>query len=150
MDDLTDGREDPPFLTQLAVFLPNRLGALMSMTRCLETLGLSLRAVNIIDAVDHAVARLLVDRPRLATEALQAEGYSVVQSDVLGVALPPNGVRQVLQALLLAELNVHYVYSLAAGSGSMEVLALHVEDPEAAARVLSEKGIELIGQDDLE
>jgi len=151
MPDVAHRRAEPPVIKQLAVFLPNRLGALLSMTRCLDTLGLAIRAVNIIDAADHAVARLLVDRPTLAKEALLAEGYSVVETDLLGVALPRGGgVRQVLQALLLAELNIHYVYSLIGGASGTPVLAVHVEDPAAAARVLAEKGFELIGQDELE
>jgi len=108
MDEPHDDPSAPPLIKQLSVFVANRLGALLTVTRCLDAYGLELRAINIIEAADHAVFRLLVDRPGLAKETLQSEGYSVFESDILGVALPSttsDGIRRVLSALLLAELN---------------------------------------------
>ncbi len=153
MDDLDhDSAGSPPLVKQLSVFVANRLGALLTVTRCLDAYGLEVRAISIIEAADHAVFRLLVDRPGLDKETLQSEGYSVFESDILGVALPSttsDGIRRVLSALLLAELNVHYVYSLVLPTTNTPVLAVHVEDIEAAAQILGEKGLELIGQEEL-
>ncbi len=156
MDDLIDDSSGgPPVIKQLSVFVANRLGALLKVTRCLDAYALSIRSISIVEAADHAVFRLLVDRPGLAMETLRSEGYSVFESDILGVALPSSsmtsdGIRQVLSALLLAELNVHYVYSLITATTNTPVLAVHVEDLEAAARALTEKDLELIGQEELE
>lgn len=150
MFDVTEGRSDPPRIAQLAVFLENRVGALLALTRSLDGLGLSLASVSVIDSVDHAVARLVVERPELAYETLRADGYSIVESELLGVALPDGmGIRGVLSALLLAELNVHYLYPLVTSSSLGAVLAVYVEEPEAATRVLNEKGYELIAHDEL-
>jgi hypothetical protein len=154
MENLDSGSfSSPPVIKQLSVFVPNRLGELLKVTRCLDAYGLSIRSISIVEAADHAVFRLLVDRPGLAMETLRTEGYSVFESDLLGVALPAmdsDPIRRVLSALLLAELNVHYVYSLLAPTTNTPVLAVHVEDLDAAVRALSEKGLELIGQEELE
>ena len=153
MFDIAEDRSDRPRIHQLSVFLPNRVGALLSVTRCLDVLGLRICSLNIADAADHAVARIVVDRPELALDGLAAEGHAVVETELLAVALPPeqrDAVRRVLTCLLMAELNVYYVYALIAGAGGQAVLALLAEDLEAASRVLLEGGFELVGQEQLE
>ena len=145
-DDLTRKR-----ITQLSIFLENRLGALLGVTRVLEAQNINICALSITDAADHAVVRLVVDRPSLASASLQAEGYHIIEADLLGVSLPPTkvgGFRKVLTALARAELNVHYVYAVISG-GQAAVIAFHVEDMDRAARVLVESGLSLVGQDDL-
>lgn len=152
MFDVAERRDDAPLIRQLSVFLPNRVGALLGVTRVLDGLGLRICALAISDAADHAVARLVVDQPSLACDALGAAGHAVVETELLGVVLPReerDGVRRVLQRLLMAELNVHYLYPLIPGTSGRSVLALHVEDTTAAARVLTEGGLELVGPDDL-
>ncbi len=137
-------------IKQISVFLPNRLGALLAINRALDSADIRILAVSILDAADHAVARLVVDQPTLARELLTTEGHSVVETDLLGVVLPQGvGIRRVLTAVILAELNVHYIYSLMVMSKERPVLALHVEEPAAAARVLLEEGMGLLNQDDL-
>jgi hypothetical protein len=152
--EIAEEQTDPriPTIKQLSIFLPNRVGALLAVTRCLDAFALRICALQIMDAADHAVVRLVVDRPGLAQEALLTEGYAVVESDLVGVALPDtgsDGIRRVLQALLLAELNVHYVYPLITGAMTQPILAVHVEDIESAVAVLSDKGLDIIGQDEL-
>jgi hypothetical protein len=135
---------------QLAVFLPNRLGALLGLNRTLEAADIKVRAISILDAADHAVVRLVVDQPTLAAEILKTEGYGPVEAEVLGVALPPGAsIRKLLTSVIAAELNIHYLYSLMAPVGGRNVLALRVENADAAAKNLLAHGMQLISQDDL-
>lgn len=140
-------------LKQLSVFLENRLGMLLGVTKVLEVQQVNICAVSIVDAADHAVVRMVVDKPTLAAAALAAEGYHLIATDLLGVALPaskPGGMRRVLQALLMAELDVNYIYAVTTGRLSQRaILALHVDDLDRASRVLAEKGFELVSQDEL-
>ncbi len=144
--------QSTPAIKQISIFLENRLGALLGVTRVLEAQKININAVAISDAADHAVVRLIVDKPTLAAAALAADGYHMITTDVLGVALPagrPGGMRRVLQALLMAEMNVHYIYAVATKGAHKSVLALHVEDITKAARVIREHDIELVTQDEL-
>jgi hypothetical protein len=137
---------------QLSIFLENHIGALLAVTRVLEAQDITICALSIADAADHAVVRLVVDRPSLAAAALQADGYHLVQSDLLCITPPPGkgiGMRRVLQALLAAELNVHYIYGVITAGRHRPALALHVEDIERAATTLCEHGLQLLSQDDL-
>lgn len=139
-------------IAQLSFFLPNRLGALLKATRGLDAEGIRICALSILDAADHAVVRMVVDRPADAKNALSTEGYSVFETDLLGVALPGEkelGIGKVLSALLMAEVNIHYIYPLMVRAGVHPVIALHVDDLRAATKVLRQKGLDLIGQDDL-
>jgi len=148
----TTNDQGSPRITQLSIFLENRLGALLGVTRVLEAQQVNICAVSITDAADHAVIRMVVDRPSLASASLQAEGYHILESEILGVALPAarvGGFRKVLAALARAELNVHYVYAIVTQGPAGAVLALHVEDMERAGRVLAESGLTLVAQDQL-
>lgn len=141
-----------PRIKQLSIFLENRLGALLPITRILDRHSIHVCAIDIRDGTDYAVVRLVVDRPTLAEAALSAEGYRVFMTDLLGVAMPHGrgiGIRKVLSALLLAELNVHYLYAVVTHSRHHDVLAVHVEDMDRAAETLKQHDLTLISQDDL-
>ena len=138
-------------ITQISVLLPNRLGALLSLNRTLDAVEIKIMAISILDASDHTVVRLVVDQPTLAREILTTEGYSVVETELLGVVLPAGvGFRRVLTAVIMAELNVLYLYSLMVTREGRPVLALKTEDPGSAAAVLLDKGMRLLNQDDLQ
>jgi hypothetical protein len=125
---------------------------LLRSTRCLEAQNVRICAVSILDAADHAVVRMVVDRPAVAKEALEGEGHQVYEAELLGVALPTEKgveIRKVLSALLLAEVNIHYIYALMVQANGHPVIALHVDDIRSAAKVLRDQGLELIGQDEL-
>jgi hypothetical protein len=148
----TEDRSSPR-IKQLSVFLENRLGALLGVTRVLEAQQVNINAISIMDAADHAVVRMVVDKPTLAAAAMAAEGYNLITTDLLGVALPaskPGGMRKVLQALLMAELDINYFYAVASSkSGPRAILARHVPEMERAGQILAERGFELISQDEL-
>ena len=142
-----------PRIKQLSVFLVNRVGALQRLVTTLEEAGVHLCAVSILDAADHAVVRIVVDRPGNALEAMAHAGYSVFETSLLGVAIPNEGdfgIRRVLASLLRAELDVRYVYSLLIQSADRQILAVNVEDLEEASKILEREGFDLIHQDDIE
>ena len=142
-----------PRIRQISVFLENRLGALLSVTRTLEDEQVNVWGMSITDAADHAIVRLIVDRPSMAAAALGAGGYHIMDSELIAVALPASkvgGMSRLLKALLMAELNVNYMYAFVPGTGAQRAaVAIHVEDPERAARALVESGLALVGQDEL-
>jgi hypothetical protein len=150
MADVAEQQASDHRIKQVSVFLPNRLGALLSVTRILERFDITLLAVSILEAADHAVARLVMCKPTLAREALVAEGYNVVETDLLGIVLPPGvKLRRLLSVLLSAEINVHYMYPLLTPTKGRNVIAMHVEEPDSAARTLIREGMRVVNQDDL-
>jgi hypothetical protein len=142
-------------ITQLSMFLENKLGALRRVLTILEEAHVRACALSILDAADHAVARMVVNRPGPAREALQTAGYSVFETEVLGVALPGKEqedfeVGRLLSALLVSEINVKYLYALIIQVDGRPVIAVRVDDMDAAARVLTKAGLTLVGQEDID
>ena len=141
-----------PRIKQLSCFLENRVGALQRLVSMLDEKGVHVCAISILDAADHAVVRLVVDRPGVAMEVMNRAGYSVFETELLGVTFPPGqdvGIRKVLGSLLRAELNVKYIYSLIVQHIDRPILAVNVEDLEEAGRVLERAGFPLVHQDEI-
>jgi len=141
-----------PRVRQLSFFLPNRVGALLGVARKLEELNVHICAISILDSADHAVIRMIVDRPSLAKEALMERGLNVFETELVAVELPIErgiGLPRILAALLMAEVNVHYIYSLIVQSNSHSVVAFHVDSTETAGQVLKQQGLILVSQDQI-
>jgi hypothetical protein len=150
--DTAKDRVDPR-IQQISFFLPNRLGALRRAFAALESKSLRIGGISTLDATDHAVVRVVVDKPETALQILTAEGYGACSTDVLGCALPPGpdyGVLRVLSVLVAGEVNVEYAYSLILRTpDGHPVLALQVDDLEMAGRVLGSHKFTLVGQNQL-
>ncbi len=141
-----------PRIRQISFFLQNRVGALLGVARRLEELNIHICAISILDSADHAVIRMVVDRPSLAKEALLEKGLNVFETELVGVEVPIErgiGLPRILTALLQAEVNVHYIYSLIIQSNTHPVVAFHVDTLETAAQVLKQQGLVLVGQDQI-
>lgn len=141
-----------PRIRQVAFFLTNRLGALRRAVQMLEEHDIRVGGISVLESADHAVVRLVVDRPDGALELLTGAGYGGCVTEVLGVGLPPGprfGMQRVLSVLLGAEVSLWYVYALILQADGHPVLVLQADDLEMAGRVLRTNGFPLIGQDDL-
>lgn len=141
-----------PKIVQLSIFVENRVGLLLRLTRHLESRRVHICALSIIDTADTAVIRMVVDNIPAAKKALLERNVTCYEADLIGVALPIErgvGITHVLSTLLRAEINVHYVYSLITRAQGNAVMALHVDSHEAAVKALVEAGLPLIGQDDI-
>ena len=141
-----------PRIQQVSFFLPNRVGALRRALHLLEARGVRIGGVVILDAADHAVIRLVVDRSEAALEALVAEGYGGCITEILGAAMPPGprfSIQRVFAVLLGAEVNVEYAYALVMQADGCSILALQADDLTTAGHVLRRNGFVLVGQDQL-
>jgi hypothetical protein len=137
---------------QLSFFLPNRVGALLGVARKLEELNIHICAISILDSADHAVIRMVVDRPALAKEALLERGLNVFETELVAVEIPIErgiGLPRILSALLMAEVNVHYIYSLIVQANAHPVVAFHVDALDTAHQVLKQQGLILVSQDQI-
>lgn len=143
-----------PFLMQVSFFLANKVGSLERVVHELDRAQVAIQGLSILDAHDHAVVRMIVDRPEKAETALVAKGHKVCSTRVLGVAVSaqPDAVSRLLNCLLRAELNVFYTYALITRHGSSDdtIVVLHPDDVDTATRVLRAAGFPMVTQRDLE
>lgn len=124
---------------QLSVFLENKPGVLARVCQALAEKDVNIVGFSVSDSVDHAVFRIVVDDPAVATHVLGEGGALVVGTRVLAVKLPnrPGAVQQVAEMLAEADINIEYAYG--AGDGAQGLVFLRVSDVEKAQVLL--KGV---------
>lgn len=125
--------------TQLAVFLDNRPGMLARTCQALAKAQINLLAMSILDTVDYAIVRLIVDKPKDA-EAVLSRLPAIVQAREVIVVDVPNTVgalAQIAEQLAEAGINIEYAYCTASASQSSGTLVLRTNDLEATINALS-------------
>jgi len=142
---------DYPGCRQLSVFLENRVGQLLRIARLLEDEPVHILGLSADASVDCAILRLLVDDPEAAQQILADARFAVAESDVLVVALPAGrrGMLTVCTALIAAEVNINYVYTVWATAERLPCLAIQVDDVQSAVPVLQLKKFRVLDQSEL-
>ncbi len=136
---------------QIAVFLPNRPGAFVSILDLLRTSHSVVLGLSVQDSIDNTVVRLIVNDPDTVETLFIEKGIPFNSTDLLVVALR-DGAEQMpdcLRALLKAETNIHFIYPLLSKPEGHAALALHVEDNHFGQTVLSKAGFKVLRQEDL-
>lgn len=148
MDVSTTTSSDP--VKQFSVFAENRVGRLHDLTALLKANNVHIIALTVLDTTDSAIVRLIVDDPEKARELMINNDFPFGESDVLAVEInDESDLKQVLAALLVAEINIHYIYSFLKRPGDRTALALNVEDTDVAAQSLGLHGFKVLTQRDI-
>jgi hypothetical protein len=135
---------------QFSVFTENRVGRLFDLTSLLAMHNVHVMAVSVLDATENAVVRLIVDDPDQTRGLLVNNDFPYSESDILAVELSgETGLKQVLAALLEAEINIHYVYAFTKRPEGRTAFALHVEDLDIGAQALGHRGFKVLAQRDI-
>jgi len=147
----TRSSQQQPLVRQFSVFLENKVGALLDLTRTLSESGVHVCGISVVDTADAAVVRIVVDDPELCHEALGKAGIAANESNVAVVEMPrgPEKLDSVLRCLVAAEVNIQYTYSLMVRPHDKALLALNCEDPDFARDVLVKAGYRVLGQKDI-
>jgi hypothetical protein len=150
VEEQTSRRFQPPYNVQFSVFLDMRVGKLLELLEVFQGQALTLAAMTVIDATDHAVIRVLTSHSVLARRLLQRHNLPHSEADVLVVELPDTqSMSQLSTCLLNAELNIHYVYPLLVRPRGHPAIALHVDDHVLAGQILRRQLFTLLGENDL-
>ena len=138
-------------VVQFSVFLENKVGALLDLTKTLSDANVHICGISVLDTSDSAVIRMVVDDPQRARQVLHEAEEMFTECPILCVEMPqgPEKLDRVLRALLAAEINIFFCYSLMVRPHSHAVLALHVEDDDYAAHVLNKAGFKVLMQEDI-
>lgn len=140
-----------PSLRQFGVFMENRVGCLHDLLRQVERHDLRVAALSIVDSVDHAVARLILNNYERGLELLNFSNQKVFETDVLGVELPDvdQPYTALCAAMMKAELNIYYIYPMQYRGNGRGGAVMHVDEIDEALRVLKSSGLNAITENDL-
>ena len=136
---------------QLSIFLENRVGQLLRLTKLLESERVRILGVSVDGKVDCAIARMIVNDPDTATQMFADSGFPVSECEMLVVELPVGrrGMMAICAALIGAEININFLYPLWADEERPQSLAIQCDNLPLAATVLREKGFTVLSQNDI-
>lgn len=135
---------------QFSVFVQNRVGRLFDLTAILKGNDVHVMAITVLDTTDSSIVRLVVDDPDKARELMINNDFPYTECDVLAVEINDESqLRDVLAALLEAEINIHYIYSFIKRPEGRSALALNVEDSDVASQALAHRHFRVLMQRDI-
>ncbi len=142
-----DGRA----VRQYSVFLANRVGALMEVVKMLNEAKVIVLALSIQDSSETSIARMIVSDPELLEELFDRNdiAYGVCEVVVAELEEGASDLPRLLAALLEAEVNILFSYTLLVRPRGRPLLAIHTDDLECATAVLEGRRFRLLRQTDL-
>ncbi len=142
---------DYPGVRQLSVFIENRVGQLARLTRLLERTDVRILAISVVNSIDCAIIRMIVDQPDEADALFRANGFAVSQTELIVVSLPPGkrALLHITMALMAGEVNVAYTYPLLVQPHGAPALAVQADNMEIAVSILRAKKFDVLAQSDL-
>ena len=133
------------YLEQLSVFMENKVSRLNEVLLQLKTSKVNVLSLSLADTSEFGVLRLIVDNPEEGRKVLKENGFSARLTKVLAIKLPNEvGTLQgVLELLGNAGMIVEYMYVLA-NAKEFSGMIIKTGNPEEAAKVLADAGIEFV------
>lgn len=147
----TTSKIDGPLVKQFSVFLPNKVGAMLDVVKMLNGHHTEVLALSVSESTDSAIARIVVSDPEGAEQLLRENNIAFGVCEVVVVELREVSTQlaKLLASLFMAEVNVHFTYSLLTRPRGMAAIALHVDDTDCASSVLLGAGFKILSQSDI-
>jgi hypothetical protein len=138
-------------IKQISLFAENKPGRLANIANNFSKSGINIRAFTIAEAGDFGIIRMVVDRPEDAHEMLHNAGFTVSETNVLGVEMEdvPGGLGKIADVLGDRNINIDYAYAFVTKT-EKALLILRVNDIEGAILVLQGAGIRMVDMADIQ
>ena len=130
---------------QLSVFIENRQGRLGEVLNVLRKNDVNIISMSLADTTEYGLLRLIVNNPESGKEALLAEGYSSMLTDVLVIKIPhkAGSLQEILQVVSDKNVSIEYMYGLSI-EGEDASVVMKTNDLALACEVLKENKIETL------
>ena len=134
--------------SQISIFIENRSGRLAKITTALGAAGVNIRALSLADTSDFGILRLIVNHTEKAVNTLKDQGFTVMVSSVIAVAVPdtPGALGNLLSLMEHAGLNVEYMYAFVTKNQDQAVIILRFDDIDKAIETLTESDITVLDE----
>lgn len=138
-------------IKQISLFSENKPGRLASISIKFKDAGINIRAFTIAEAGDFGIIRMVVDRPDLAHTVLHNAGFTVSETDVLGIEMDdvPGGLAKIADLLGKKNINIDYAYAFVTKT-EKALLILRVSDIRNSIDTLQQNSIKMIDMSDIQ
>lgn len=126
--------------------MENKPGVLANLAKILAEAKIDLKAMTVADTKDFGIARMIVDDTDKALVALSGAGQTAKVREVCGFKVPDEvgGLARVLELLGDNGISIEYMYAIVTSDSDKAHIVARVDDNEAAEKLLTENGIELL------
>lgn len=135
-------------IKQLSIFVENKMGELSDITTLLASENISIVSINLSDASDFGILRLIVDDSKKAKLVLEKNGFSSRFTDVFAVEISDHvgSFNSVIKALAKENINIEYTYTLS--NAQIGAFVFKVADAvfANAIKTLEKEGIHLLSE----
>ncbi|HWR25643.1 MAG TPA: ACT domain-containing protein [Methanosarcina sp.] len=147
---MATGIEDK-VIKQISLFAENKPGRLANIANKLKEAEINIRAFTIAESGDFGIIRMVVDRSDYAHRVLHDAGFTVSETNVLGIEMEdvPGSMSRIAEVFGKTKINLDYAYAFVTRD-QKALLIVRVSEIEKAVEVLEEENIKLIGMKDLE
>lgn len=135
-------------IKQLSIFVENKMGELSDITTLLASQNISIKSINLSDASDFGILRLIADDSQRAKEILEKNGFSSRFTDVFAVEISDHvgSFNSVIKALAKQNINIEYTYTLSIAKIGAFVFKVADSELESAIEALKKEGINLLSE----
>nr|WP_321265787.1 ACT domain-containing protein [uncultured Sulfurimonas sp.] len=133
-------------LKQLSIFVENKKGELSDITTLLASNNISISSINLSDASDFGILRLIVSDNNKAKKILDEAGFSSRLTDVFAVEISDHigSFNSVIKALAKENINIEYTYTLSNAKIGAFVFKVSTQELNHAIKTLESDGINLL------
>lgn len=139
------------YIKQLSVFIENREGRLEQVLDVLKKSNVNIVSLSLADTSDYGLLRLLVTKPEEGREALSANGFSAMLTDVLGIKLSHRvgQLQELLEIICKSNINIEYMYALSTGTDDASIV-IKTSNLEKAAQLLQKTDAKLVKPEEIQ
>jgi len=139
-------------ITQLSIFLENRLGRLLEVVSLLGENNINIRALSLADKATYGILRIIVDKRKQAVGILKSNNFSVNETNVIAAEVDdkPGGLASVLKVFVDNGINVEYMYAFVEKTGEKALVVFRVENPDKGEEILKKNNIKILNENEMQ
>ena len=139
-------------ITQLSIFLENRLGRLLEVVSLLGENNINIRALSLADKSSYGILRIIVDKRKQAVGILKSNNFSVNETNVIAAEVDdkPGGLASVLKVFVDNGINVEYMYAFVEKTGEKALVVFRVENPDKGEEILKKNNIKILNESEIQ
>lgn len=128
-------------VAQLSIFLENRRGRLHEITQMLADAKVSIETINLVEAGDFGILRMVTNDAAKTKEILDAKGISVKITPVIVVEIKDKVGCFNRVVSLLQHIDIHYTYSVNSHEIGAFVIKVAESEIDTAIEILERDGV---------
>ena len=137
---------------QISIFVENRKGTMLEITKTMADAGIDIRALSIADTTDYGILRLIVNDPEKAIVTVKNAGFTASVTEVIAILIEdkPGGFSRPVEILTNNDINLEYAYAFITPVVGDAYVIIRVEDNDKAEKILAENGVRMLTQEQIE